>query len=243
MTPERAKELLAQCGAILFGHFVGTSGNHLSTYVAKDRATRLPSIVSALCLGIAERYADQNIEVVVAPAKGGIAYSQWTAHHLTLLRPDLPEVVAVYSEPMENTVGEAKRTMDFTFPNQVVELHAGDQVILREAAFVLKRGFDADVKGRRTLLVEDILTTGGSCRKTADAINAAGGILIGGGVLANGGNVTPEAAGVPRLEWLMAVGRQIFTEEECATHGLCAQNVPINTEFGHGKAFLAKHGR
>ena len=58
----------------------------------------------------------------------------------------------------------------------------------------------------------------------------------------NGGNVTTIDIhqSLSRLEALMVVDRQIFTEADCAKHGLCAQGVPVNTEFGHGEAFLAQ---
>lgn len=242
MKPERAQELLASAGAVLAGHFVGTSGKHLSVYVAKDRGTRLTSVSSELCLGIAEIFADEDIEAVVAPAVGGIALSQWTAYHLSQLRPGRPEVIALYSEHDDKVIaegGEGGKNLGMIEEINRV-LGPGEKLILRGIRFVLKRGFDIDVRGKRVLEVEDILSTGGSARKTAEAIVAAGGELVALGVLANGGNVTPAACGVKRLEALMTVNRQIFTEEECATSGLCAAGVPINTDFGHGRAFLAR---
>ncbi len=209
MRHNTALELLEKSGAIINGHFVGTNGKHLSVYVAKDRATRFTSIASQLCEMIAEMFLKDDIDAVVAPAVGGIALSQWTAHHLTRLRPDRPEVLSLYAEPEDKD-------------------------------FVLKRGFDQDVRGRRVLVVEDTLTTGDSAVRTVCAVVASLGIVIGLGVLANGGNVTAEDVGVDRLEALVNIERQIFTEEGCVDHGLCAKGVPINTDFGHGKEFLAR---
>jgi orotate phosphoribosyltransferase len=250
LTQARTKELLAKAGAILEGHFVGTSGKHLSVYVAKDRATRLTSIASELCEGIAELFAGDDIDVVVSPAVGGIALSQWTANHLTRLRPDRPEVLALYSEHGERFIMEASKseihidlpegTFDRENDDDRITLLLKEQLIVKKPAFVLKRGFSDDVRGKRVLEVEDILTTGGSARGTRDAIIQAEGILVGLAVLANGGKVTSADCGVDRLEALMEVERQIFTEEECAAHGLCAKGVPINTDFGHGKQFLEK---
>ena len=242
----RVRQILAETGAILEGHFVGTNGNHLSVYVAKDRATRLTSVASELCAGIAEQFANTDIDAVVAPAVGGIALSQWTAHHLTRLRPDRPEVLALYTEHEDVVLRERRRGGDpFAVTvslSEVTEVKEGEQVILRRPKFVLKRGFDADVLGKCVLEVEDVLTTGGSAAHTANAIIKAGGSLSGLGVLVNGGNVTTTDIhqSLPRLEALMVVDRQIFTEADCAKHGLCAQGVPVNTEFGHGEAFLAQ---
>lgn len=248
ITSERTRELLAKAGAVIEGHFVGTSGKHLSVYVAKDRATRLTSITSELCEGIAERFAGDDIDAVVAPAVGAIALSQWTAHHLSRLRPDRPEVLALYSEHEETVILEATKSDirielpegSFDRENDKGEftLHLGSKLLIKKPSLALKRGFDTDVRGKRILGVEDILTTGESAGSTAKAIVSAGGMLVAIMALVNGGNVTATDLGINRLESLMILKRQIFTREECASHGLCANGVPVNTEFGHGAAFL-----
>lgn len=243
MTPERAKELLTISGAIIEGHFVGTNGSHLSVYIAKDRATRFPSIVSELCMGIAEAFAAYDIAVVVAPAIGGIALSQWTAHHLSRLRPGSPEVLALYSEHCDTVLYEYKNDIELAArPDEKtqVTIKKGDKTILRGSRFVLKRGFDKAVQGKNILAVEDVLTTGGSAALTVRAVSLAGGLIVGLGVLVNGGNVTAETCNVPVLKSLISINREIFTEEECADHGLCAKGIPINTEFGHGQEFLKR---
>ncbi len=244
LTPERTKQLLAESGAMEEGHFVGTSGVHFSLYVRKDRATRLPRVASELCAGIAERFVGYDIDVVVAPAIGVIPLSTWTAHHLTRLRPDYPEVPALYTEYEEVVLGEGIAGGDPLIvtlsSGHAFGVAEGEKIILRRARFMLKRGFSEDVRGRRVLAVEDILTTGGSARGTARAIIDAGSILVGLAALVNGGGVTAVKIGVDRLEALVNIERQIFTEEECALHGLCAQGIPINVEIGHGAAFLAR---
>ena len=243
MQQEHTKELLESAGAIIEGHFVGTSGKHLSLYVAKDRATRLTTIASELCLSLAYHYVRRGIEVVVAPAAGGIALAQWTAYHLTLLQPDLPEVIATYSEHDDTVICQYDPNGSNVIPfskHKLMKLNPGDQVILRKPGFVLKRGFAEDVAGKRVLEIEDVLTTGHSAGLTAKAIVEAGGLLIGLGALAKSEDVVAETVGVPELHALMSVKREIFTEEQCATRGLCARGVPINTRYGHGKDFLTR---
>lgn len=244
---KRILNRLEKTGAIIQGHFVGTNGKHLSLYVAKDRATRLTSVASMLCLGIARMFKEEDIDAVVAPAVGGIALSQWTARHLSRLRPDRPEVVSLYSEHEDVVLCERQKgsapsliSVSLGFGNTSRILREGERVILRRPAFVLNRGFASDVRGKRVLEVEDILTTGGSAARTASAIVDAGGNLVGLGVLVNGGGVTAQDVGVDRLEALVNIERQIFTEEDCADHGLCARGVPLNTDFGHGAEFLAR---
>lgn len=247
MNAQEALKLLRASGVVQTGHFVGTSGRHFDIYIAKDCGTRLPSIASALCLGIAERFTTQNIEVVVAPAVGGIVLSQWTARHLSALCPQHPEVIAVYAEHEEEivAVGDGKGRSIVSSGNNLIELalENGHELVIKKPTFGLKRGFAKDVKGRRVLIVEDTLTTGNSVRNVTQAVTAAGGILVGVGVLVNGGNVTAESLEVPRLDVLAQVDRHIYSERECAERGLCAQGIGIDTKFGHGEAFLNRRGR
>ncbi|HET8674911.1 MAG TPA: orotate phosphoribosyltransferase [Blastocatellia bacterium] len=69
----------------------------------------------------------------------------------------------------------------------------------REAgAMTLRRGFSINA-GERVLVVEDVVTTGGSTRETIDAVTRAGGDVIGAGSIVDrsGGSVdvgTPRAA-------------------------------------------------
>jgi len=244
MSEERARQLLKNAGAVLTGHFVGNSGKHFSVYVAKDRATQRTSVISELCASAAELFEGDNVEVVVSPAVGGIALAQWTAYHLTCLHPDRLEVLALYVEHDEEVIikcGLDGESNAFEVPSQgVFDLLPGEKLVVVKPGFVLKRGFAADVKGKRILVAEDILTTGGSAARTVEAVKNAGGIVVGCAVLANGGKVTATDIGVPRLEALVTVERQLFTKEECADHGLCAQDVPVNTDFGHGAEFLAQ---
>lgn len=242
MNSERVKELLAKAGAVREGHFVGTSGKHLSTYVAKDQATKFPSIASELCAGIAEHFASYDVDVVVAPAVGGLPLSQWIAHHLTRLRPDRPEVLALYVEPndKELVVGGDGTTITIPGTGEVIHIAPGEKIIHRRLGLIFKRGFNVDVGGRRVLGAEDILTTGGSAANMVRAIAGPGGILVGVAVLVNGGQVTKETLEAPELFSLLNLERQVYTEAECLAHGLCHRQVPINTDFGHGAAFLAR---
>lgn len=96
---------------------------------------------------------------------------------------------------------------------------------------VFRRGYEAFIPGKRVLVVEDILTTGGSARKVVDAVRAAGGDVVGLGVLCNRGNITAETVGVPELYALTALPLQSWDATDCP---LCRAGVPINTRVGKG---------
>lgn len=242
MDQARARELLANAGAVREGHFVGTSGNHLSTYVAKDQATKYSSIASELCSAIAEHFASYDVDVVAAPAVGGLPLSQWVAHHLTRLRPDRPEVLALYVEPNDKVLFEGGSGATITIPGtgEVIDITPGQKIIHRRLGLIFKRGFNVDVGGRRVLGVEDVLTTGKSAAQMVRAIAGPGGILVGVAALVNGGQVTKETLEAPELFSLLNLERQVYTEAGCLAHGLCHRQVPVNTDFGHGAAFLAR---
>ena len=107
-----------------------------------------------------------------------------------------------------------------------------------QGGFILKRGYDQLVKGRKTLVVEDLTTTGGSIQKVVDAAREAGADVVGAIVVCNRGNVTAEQAGNPgRFESLVEVELESWEAGECE---LCKNNIPVNTDIGHGKDFLAK---
>ena len=102
--------------------------------------------------------------------------------------------------------------------------------------FVFRRGYDKVVAGKQVLVVEDVLTTGTSARKTVEAVRAVGGEVVGVAAICNRGGVTAEdVGGVPRLEVLMEISLESYNEAECP---LCEQGVPINIDVGHGAKFL-----
>jgi len=104
--------------------------------------------------------------------------------------------------------------------------------------FAIKRGYDQFVRGQPVLVVEDVLTTGGSAKKVVEAVRAIGGQVIGVGALCNRGGVTTHDLGdVPALESLVNIQLETWDENDCP---LCRDGVPINTDVGKGREWLAK---
>ena len=208
MNEPEVLSVLGKVGAVITNsHVVYTSGMHGKVYVNKDAVYPHTAETSRLCRAIAERFADDNVQVVVAPAIGGVILSQWVAYHLSEITGR--EVLGVYAEKSAS----------------------GD-------AFVIKRGYDKLIVGKNVLVVEDILTTGGSAKKVIEATRAIGGNVVGLGVLCNRGGITPEdVANVPKLTALVNMKLDAWDEAACP---LCEQNVPVNTDVGKGREFLAR---
>ncbi len=106
-----------------------------------------------------------------------------------------------------------------------------------ENDFVFTRGYEDFVRGKRVLVVEDVLTTGGSVKRVIEAVRKLEGEVVGLGVIANRGNVKPEDVGVDSIDALINVQMDSWTEEECPR---CEAGIPVNVKVGKGREFLAK---
>ncbi len=83
-------------GLITESHIVYTSGKHGQIYFNKDAIYPHTKEISTICRSIADKFKDESIDVVAAPALGGIILSQWTAFHLSEITGR--EVLGVYTE-------------------------------------------------------------------------------------------------------------------------------------------------
>ncbi|NTU46405.1 orotate phosphoribosyltransferase [Candidatus Roizmanbacteria bacterium] len=89
--------ILKNVGAVITeSHFVLTSGRHSPAYINKDALYPHTESSSEVGKLFAEKFSDLDIDVVAAPALGGIILSQWTAYHLGQLKNK--EVLGVYTE-------------------------------------------------------------------------------------------------------------------------------------------------
>jgi orotate phosphoribosyltransferase len=237
--------ILAQAQAVLSNdHFVHSSGLHSDTYIKKDAIYANPANTIELGYQMAELARRWGAEVVAAPAMGGINLATATALGLSQLTGNV--VQAVYVEQVTIPLSDAVRDRlhDSEWSTVVQAIHAGnlnvEDIFVRLDKFELRRGYDKIVHSRRVLVAEDVLTTGKSTRRTIEAVRNAGGEVIGVVAMCNRGGVMESMLGVDKLSSLIKIVRTMYPEDLCA---LCKNKVPINTEFGHGKEFLARQGR
>jgi orotate phosphoribosyltransferase len=81
----KQEEILAifkETGALLEGHFILTSGLHSGRYFQCAKVFQYPWHAESLCRGIADRFRDEKIGLVVSPAVGGIVVGQEVARLL-----------------------------------------------------------------------------------------------------------------------------------------------------------------
>lgn len=198
-------ELLKKSHAVFTDdHFVYTSGKHGRVYVNKDALYPHTEYVCRIGEIIAEKYKEQEIDVVVGPALGGIILSQWTAHHLSRLTNR--EVLGIYTEKMPD------RNQIFT------------------------RGYGKLIANQNVLIVEDIVTTGGSIEKVINSVQEGGGNVVASCAMVNKNpkQIQEKIMSVP-FDYLTIVDTEVFDANDCP---MCHENIPVNTDMGHGRKFL-----
>ena len=106
-----------------------------------------------------------------------------------------------------------------------------------QGGFVVKRGYDQIISGKRVLVVEDSVTTGGSMRKVVSVARDAGADIVGAIAICNRGSVRREDIGAPQFESLVTLQLEQWPAEQCE---LCERGIPVNTDIGHGREFVAR---
>jgi len=75
-------KIFEQSKALLTGHFLLTSGRHSDKYFQCAKVLQYPEYTEILCRLIAERFKNEKIDSVIAPAIGGLVVGQEVARQL-----------------------------------------------------------------------------------------------------------------------------------------------------------------
>jgi len=174
--------IFKQTGALLDGHFRLTSGLHSPQYFQCALVLQDPIQAQKLCWEIASQFMTENIDVVIAPAVGGIVVAQEVAR--------LISARAIFAE-RENGV------------------------------MTLRRGFKIEPDDK-VLVVEDVVTTGGSIKEVINLVQSVGADLKGVGFLVDRsqGKVDFPVRKFSVLEMEVIT----YEPENCP---ICKQNIPV----------------
>jgi orotate phosphoribosyltransferase len=82
MTSDQVLDIYKKTGALLTGHFLLSSGLHSEQYLQSALVLQQPDIATKLCAALAEHFKNSKIDVVIAPALGGVFVSHETARAL-----------------------------------------------------------------------------------------------------------------------------------------------------------------
>ncbi len=206
---KRALEIFSGANVILQNdHFVYISGDHGSGWVNKDVLYLKPDNVRRVTELLSTVMQDVEAEVICGPATGGLIVANWLAFHMN-------------------------KTFIFAEHDKKVGAAAEDGAI--RPPFVLRRHYDKVVKGRRVIVVDDIVNTGYSLRQTVSAVQAAGGEVVCAATLCTRGNVDGTTLGAPEFIALCEIKIPSWSAISCQ---LCKDGVSVNQEYAHGYEFV-----
>lgn len=185
-------QILHETGAYLEGHFLLTSGRHSGGYLEKFRILQHPEATATLCHLVAEHFRGAGVQVVAGPTLGGVILAYEVARQLTLLARG-KEGPPVRAIFAERS--EAGRSFGRTL------------------------GLEP---GERVLVVDDILTTGGSVREVLDEVRRWRGEVVGVAVLVDrsGGEID---LGAPLFS-CHRLAIPSYPPENCP---ICARGLPL----------------
>ena len=182
MDKQRVMQIFKESGVLMGGHFLLTSGRHSNKYMQCAKVFQYPEYTQELAEKLALGFKDDDVDMVIGPAIGGI----------------------ILSYEMSRCLG---------VKNIFAERENG--------SMTLRRGFEIP-KGSKVLVVEDVITTGGSVKEVIDLVNRVGGEVIGVGVFVDRSNGTVDF-GV-KLHSILSVDVQSYEAENCP---LCQNDIPI----------------
>jgi orotate phosphoribosyltransferase len=139
--------IFRECGAILEGHFILSSGLRSPVFLQKARVFMYPEKAARLCAALAQRIKDAgygNVSKVVSPAVGGIIPGYETARHLGL--------PAIYAERVEGQF-EVRRGFEIARGERVIVVEdiVSTGLSIRECIACLER-IGADVVAAACLI-------------------------------------------------------------------------------------------
>lgn len=183
-----------KCGAIRKGHFALTSERHSGEYLDKALVFPYTRGIYDICGEMAKEVYLGDINV---EAVAGPAYGG-----------------IIISHRVAYCLGNLSRGA--VLPVFTEKDGRGRQI--------LKRGYGKLIADKRVLIVDDILTTGGSLKQVIRAVEDWGGIVVAAAVICNRGGVAAKDIGGYPLYSLWDKEIESWKPENCP---LCKANIPL----------------
>lgn len=195
MTEKEVLEIFNKNDALLTGHFRLSSGLHSRNYLQCALVLQYPEIAKKFADALKNKFMKEKVDLVIGPALGGVTLAYEVARSFG--------VRGLFTERQDGPPA-----------NQGISCSRAGKMVLRRG-FLIK-------KGEKTLVVEDVVTTGGSTKEVIEVVKSAGGIVVGvGSIIDRSGG--PIDFGAP-FQSLAKVKVKTFGEGSCP---LCKSNIPI----------------
>ena len=183
MQKQEIIELFKKTKVIQKGHFELSSGRHTDTYLQCAKIMQYPDYTNKLAKEIAELWSEENIDLVVGPAIGGIIISYAVASMINSRN--------IFSERKDGEM-QFRRNLDIKEDDKV-------------------------------LIVEDVVTTGGSVREVVNLLEDSKADIVGISSLVDRSNGEVEF-NYP-FKPLLELKVDSFKVDNCK---LCQNNIEIN---------------
>lgn len=210
---EEIRQIFADCRAVVTDdHFVYTAGDHGSAYVNKNAISPYPTKLKRLCDLLAEQTQSASADPLPFRIDAVVA----------------PAVGGI--APLQHV---ALKLSEFC-SKEVLAIFAEKT---DDGSFVIGRGQASLVTGKRVVVLEDIINSATSIKELIACVRSIDCDISAAAALCNRGGITAKDLQVPELHALLDFSLDKWPAGECP---LCKKGMPINTELGHGKKFLAE---
>lgn len=183
MTQKEIIDLFKKTNVIQTGHFELSSGRHTDTYLQCAQILQYPEYTNKLAVEIAKIWENEDIDLIVGPAIGGIVISYAVASEMGLRN--------IFSERKN---GEMK----------------------------FRRNLEVK-ESEKVLIVEDVVTTGGSVREVIELLEKSNADIVGISSLVDRSNGKVEFD-YP-FKPLVQLKVDSYKKDECK---LCEKGISIN---------------
>ena len=191
LSHEEILGIFRQTEALLEGHFQLTSGLHSPQYFQCARVLQHPRFLGLLAGAIAEHFRNDDIQLVISPAIGGI-----------VVGTEVGRIMGVRTIFAER----------------------------KDGSMQIRRGLEI-LPGEKVLVVEDVVTTGGSIQEVIGLANKAGARLAGVGYVVDRSN---GKISFPSKHFsVLKMDATAYKPEDCP---LCKQNIPIMKPGSRGNS-------
>ncbi len=182
MTREEILKIFEETGVMQTGHFKLTSGRHSDKYMQCAKLFEDAYVSEQMSRLLADQFKDDEIDLVVGPAIGGIILSYEVSRQLGV-----------------NNIFAERQDGEMT----------------------LRRGFSVK-KGQRVLVVEDVVTTGGSVKEVVALLSELGAEVVGVGSIVDRSDGKVEF-GIP-FRAVLSMEVISYPPEECP---ICKTGAPL----------------
>lgn len=260
-TREAFRKIFDKIGVVKHGHFVLNNGKHSDLYIDKYELFRRPPLLQEFCSMAMDAFlADvfpEEFDIIVGPESGGAKLAQELALQYSLNRFNMEVSDDSAGLSSEENAEDDQRSQDGesegSFADQMDEFA---NVYLEEfirsdlmaiyphksgdGNYVLRAGEAELLKGKRVLVVDDVITSADTLKKVITLVRSCGATILGvfviwdRSVVVNGLSAL-DGLSVYAFAFDQIIGMAQWEPDKCK---LCKMGIAIDDSLGRGGGAL-----